>query len=112
MEAHNSVMYKTKARIKGLMQRQKERLERNININNSRGMLKTIKGITSYKSRSTPAMCEVTVADRLNSFYLEWYIENNLLLSVSKVKEKTVEFTKRRQRHGLWSVSVEMSWNR
>ncbi len=81
-EAYSTARAKPKAGIKEAKRRHHQRLERDLNINNSKDMWQVVKSVTGYKSRSAPIMCEATLPDKLNTFYANF----DLLNSESAVK--------------------------
>eukprot|EP00064_Thunnus_orientalis_P001656 superscaffoldBa00000114_g1659 len=73
---YNTARARLKAGIKEAKQRHEQRLERNLNTNNTKDTWQAIKNITGYKSSSAPIMCEATLPDELNSFYAHFDILN------------------------------------
>eukprot|EP00064_Thunnus_orientalis_P025544 superscaffoldBa00013164_g25932 len=70
-ESGDKKTYNTaRARLKAADQ---QRLERDLNTNNTEDMWQAIQNITGYKSRSAHIMCEAMSPDELNSFRARFF---------------------------------------
>ncbi len=80
--AYSTTRARLKAGVKKARRRHRERLERDLNPNDTKDMWKVIQTITGYRSRSAPIMCEATLPGVLNTFYARF----DLLKKESAVK--------------------------